>query len=137
MATAAPTKVYEVTDGSGIVIASWWPDGRGLVFWLDPLHSASFAAEGLPLVSLALGGGESKLLATTLAYPGWLSAGPGNRLALTEGAGRIEWNSKYLAVCDLVTRSRVSLANPAPTVRACSTSAPGRSGASALTGRTR
>ncbi len=112
-AAATPAKVYEAKDGSGIMMAGFWPDGRGLVFWLDPLHSASLAADGLPLVSLALGGGEPKPLATTLANPGWLSAGPGNRLAVTEGTGRIEWSSKNLAVCDLAAGSRVSLANPA------------------------
>src|SRR5438128_487698 len=38
-----PTRRY-FGRHEGIGLAGWWPDGKGLLFWRDPWHSASIAA---------------------------------------------------------------------------------------------
>jgi hypothetical protein len=59
-------------------LAGWWPDGRGLLAWVDEQSSASLAADGLPLVTVPLssgplsGGplsGTPATFGTTLVYP--------------------------------------------------------------------
>src|SRR5260370_15134693 len=65
-----------IADGdTGLRLAGWWPDGRGLLVWIDPQHSASLAADGMSLVGVGLDGGVHSL-ATTLGYSSWLSWSP-------------------------------------------------------------
>ncbi|MCL4439447.1 MAG: hypothetical protein M1609_02305 [Firmicutes bacterium] len=56
-----------VAPKAGIIVAGWWADGQGVLYWLDPLHSASLAADGLNLLSLRLGNAKSTRLAFSLA----------------------------------------------------------------------
>jgi dipeptidyl aminopeptidase/acylaminoacyl peptidase len=87
----------------GIVLAGWWPDGKGLLFWRDPWHSASLAADGLGLFSLPLGG-TPRLLVTALTYADWMAPAPSGRdLLLVAGGEREAWHNKRLVRCDVET----------------------------------
>ncbi len=87
-----------VAKAAGIVVAGWWPDGKGLLFWTDPQHSASLAADGLTLYSLPLAGGAPRPLTTTLPYPDWVVSSQRSVL-LVSGAGRIVWYQKTVSAC--------------------------------------
>lgn len=94
-------RVYLAPVADGVDLAGFWPDGRGLLFWSDPLHSASLAADGLGLFSLPFAGAKARLLATTLTYVPWLSWAPsGNQVAIVAGWERIAWAGKRLLICD-------------------------------------
>lgn len=98
-----PARWY-VADQAGIELASWWPDGKGILFWAQPLHNSSIAANGLPLQSLAVGTTEPIALPTMLLYPDWLSWHPSDGpLAMVAGGGRTVWDGKSMALCDTAT----------------------------------
>ncbi|OPY57658.1 MAG: translocation protein TolB [Pelotomaculum sp. PtaU1.Bin035] len=101
-----------VAPQAGIQVTAWWPDGKGLLYWLDPLHSASLAADGMGLWSLRLGDAEPKLLNTGLAHKGWLSLSPQGSLLMVTGGGRIVWAKKSLAAMDLASGSVQEFKNP-------------------------
>jgi TolB protein len=104
-------------EGDGIMLAGWWPDGRGLLFWRDPQHSTSMAADGLPLFSLRLGTGAPASLETTLTYEEWISWAPyGRRFVTVAGGGRFSWHDKSLAVCDVVAGRCTALPSAPGTV---------------------
>jgi TolB protein len=109
----ARTRRY-LARSSGIILAGWWPDGKGLLFWLDPYHSNSLAADGLQLFSMPLGG-PARPLTTALAY--WLTWSPsGREVLLVPGAGRMVWHGKSLARCDVRTAQCRVLPHPAGVV---------------------
>jgi len=108
----APVKQVEAPQ-AGIIIAGWWADGRGVLYWLDPLHSASLAADGLGLLSLRLGDVKPTHLATGLIHQGWLSQSPAGKLLMVTGSGRIIWNNKQLALGDPGAGSVKAIDNPA------------------------
>lgn len=96
--TGGPSVRRLVAKGEGIVVAGWWPDGKGLLFWTDPQHSASRAADGLTLYSLPLAGGAPHPLTTSLPYPDWIV--PSQRsVLLVSGSGRIVWYHKTVSTC--------------------------------------
>lgn len=88
---------------TGLLVADWWPDGQGLVFWPDPDHSSSVALDGLMLQSLALGSTSTRDLTKTPLYPDWRSWFPtGDQLLVVEQQGwRAAWDRKSLATCDV------------------------------------
>jgi TolB protein len=99
LTATAPALRYSA-PGAGIDLAGWSPDGKALVFWRDPMHSASLAADGLDLYSLPLGGKPHRL-ALTLPYTDWLAWAPtGHTLVVAAGAGREAWSGKSLFRCD-------------------------------------
>jgi len=100
-----------VAPQAGIQVTAWWPDGKGLLYWLDPLHSASLAADGMGLWSLRLGDTGPKLLTSGLAHRGWQSLSPQGSLLMVEGGGRIVWAGK-MATVDLESGSVQELKNP-------------------------
>jgi len=102
-----------VTPRDGIIVAGWWPDGRGLLYWLDWDHSGSLKADGLNLYSLQLGNTKPKLLANGLTYPEWLSLSPRGRLLMVTGGDRMIWHNKSLAMIDVASGSMQELRNPA------------------------
>lgn len=111
----APTEpaARYVAPQSGIELAGWWPDGRGLVFWEIPQHSMSLSADGAPLMTLPLDAGEPTTLARMLTYPEWLSWSPGgDRLLLVSGGGRAAWWPKVLAVCEVAAGTCRDLPQP-------------------------
>ena len=89
----APEKLLTAPKGVGIELARYWPDARGLLFWYDPMHSASLAADGLGLYSLPLAGGSPRYLATTLPYRSWVQPN-GRSILLIAGTTRIAWAGK-------------------------------------------
>ncbi|MDF9408393.1 MAG: translocation protein TolB [Pelotomaculum sp. PtaB.Bin013] len=101
-----------VVPQAGIQVAAWWPDGKGLLYWLDPLHSASLAADGMGLWSFRLGDAEPKLLSTGLAHKGWQSLSPQGSLLMVTGDWRIVWSRKSLATIDLASGIVQKLKNP-------------------------
>lgn len=112
----APTQHF-VASHSGIILADWWPTDRGLIFWIDPMHSASLLADGASLETLALTGKSPHELATTLADRTWLSWSPdGHHLVLVEGGGREIWRNKQLAACDVIAATCQALPQPANVV---------------------
>ncbi len=96
--------------GEGLLPAAWWPDGRGLLYWLDPLFSGSVAADGLPLESLPLGRAP-KALGVTLPYPTSLSLA-GDSAAIMLGPNREVWDDKAVALCALAAARCRKLSPP-------------------------
>lgn len=98
-------------------MAAFWPDGKGLLFWDDPLYSASLAADGLPLESVAPGG-RPRTLATTLVQRSLLAFVPGGgAVALQEGGDRYEMGGdKHVEVCALASARCTALGRPKGTV---------------------
>lgn len=97
---------------SGIQVAAWWPNGKGLLYWVDPQHSASLAADGMALWSLRFGDTEPKLLSTGLAHPGWQSLSSQGQLLMVAGGGREVWTGKDLIITDPRAGSTKELPNP-------------------------
>lgn len=98
-------------SGAGIQVAGWWPSGEGVFYWLNSLHSASLAADGMPLWSLRFGDAEPTLLSTGLAHPGWQALSPQGQLLMVTGGGRTIWRGKSLTITDPGTGSS-TLPNP-------------------------
>jgi dipeptidyl aminopeptidase/acylaminoacyl peptidase len=102
----APVIRYR-SAGNALDLAGWWPDGGGLLAWIDAQSSASLAADGLPLVSVPLASaptqpGKAVSLGLTLVYPAFVSVSRGAGVAaISAGADRYEWDSKNIAVCAL------------------------------------
>ena len=72
-----------------LVLAGWWPGGRGILAWLMPQDSASLAADGLGLWYQPVAGGQPRFLGKTLVKESFLVWSPtGRRLAMVEGGGR-------------------------------------------------
>lgn len=104
---------------SGIILLGWWPDGKGLLYRLDPQFSASMAADGLPLYTLRLGAAP-RALPVTLGYPEYMAPSPsGRRVLLVAGGDRENWNNKSLRICAIETAACHAL--PKPPVQSRST----------------
>ena len=104
---------------AGIKVAAWWPNGKGVLYWSDSLHSASLAADGLGLWSLRFDEGEPKLLSTGLAYPEWLSFSPKGLLLMVTGSGRIVWAEKTMAIVTLESERTKVLPSPLTSPDGC------------------
>jgi len=104
---------HALARGNGILTGSWWPDGHGLVYWIDPMHSASLAADGVKLETIDLRTDKTAYLATTLPYRNWIAWGPGDRVAIVAGGPRLDWTGKSVLQC--------LAAIPARAVQACVT----------------
>ncbi|HEC35587.1 MAG TPA: hypothetical protein ENI39_03530, partial [Anaerolineae bacterium] len=106
-AGSEPIELYALPSPpqDGLILAGWTPDGQSILFWRDPLFSASAAADGLPLLRLPLDGGEPVEVADfTLLHPDFWSVSPtGQQMALTVGSGRETWTNKRIVLLDLDT----------------------------------
>lgn len=99
-----PVKRLDLSDtGTGIEMAKWWPDGKGLLYWTNFTHSSSMRADGLGLGSLGLEEPSPQNIATTLCYKEWLSFNPRGKLLMVKGRGRELWEEKKLALVDIKT----------------------------------
>jgi WD40-like Beta Propeller Repeat len=78
-------------------LVTWSPDGRWLFFYVDPMGSASIAADGLELRALRVADGHVATVATMLMYPDYLTW-CGASLVLTGGGDRIATHHKRLLV---------------------------------------
>lgn len=90
-----------IVERAGAKIAGWSTDGKQVLYWVDPLHSASLAADGMALMSIPAIGGNPRQMADSLGYRDWLSFGPKNLLVAVTGNGREAWSNKGLTVIDL------------------------------------
>jgi len=107
-----PVELYAIPGPpqDGLILAGWaaGEPSPSLLFWRDPLFSASAAADGLPLLRLPLDGGEPLEVADfTLLHPDFWSGSPtGRQIALTAGAGRETWTNKRIVLVNLETGDR-------------------------------
>jgi TolB protein len=106
--------VYTLADYGYAVLAGWWPDGKGLLFWNDPAGSASIAADGLALDSLELSDMKLRSLATTLVYQDWVAWSPdGRTVAVVAGGDREIWYSaKHVELCAMPAATCHAVALP-------------------------
>jgi hypothetical protein len=106
---ARPVRRY-VAHGAGISLIGWYRGTTGLLFWPDPNHSASIAADGLDLVALPQKGKLTRLV-TMVPHREWLAfdAARDSVLAVA-GQFRMAWTSKKLERCNLT----VLRCNPLP-----------------------
>jgi hypothetical protein len=96
--TGRPVR-HLLAKGQGLLLAAWWRTGRGLLYWEDPQHSASIAADGLPLYTLSLATDRSLLLADTLPYRSWIAESPTDMVAIVAGGPRLAWADKTVLQC--------------------------------------
>lgn len=73
------------------------PDGRWVLFAIDPQGSASLAADGLALQAVSTRGGPPHTIATGLLAPDYRAWCAG-KLVLTAGADRVAAHHKWLIV---------------------------------------
>jgi hypothetical protein len=73
------------------------PDGRWVLYTIDPFGSASIPADGLQLKAIRVTGGRSYALPLGLLYDDY-RAWCGNRLVMTAGGDRIAVHGKRLIV---------------------------------------
>jgi hypothetical protein len=83
-------------DGPAVPL-SLSPDGRWLVFAIDPMSSGSIMADGLDLLIVSTQGGALHHLGVALAYPDYL-AWCGGRLVYVQGRDRVAIHAKRLLV---------------------------------------
>jgi dipeptidyl aminopeptidase/acylaminoacyl peptidase len=114
----ARTRTALHVPGAPVEVATWWPDGKGVVFWADSDGSSSLAADGLPLESVDLATGHVRTLATTLVHLDWLAWSPsGTTLAVVAGPNRSVWDSgRHLDLCSIPGDTCKTLNQPADTV---------------------
>jgi hypothetical protein len=73
------------------------PDGKWILYAIDPMGSASLAADGLTLRAIRATGGRSYVVGFGLLHAGYLTW-CGNRLVMTAGGDRIAVHAKRLIV---------------------------------------
>ncbi|MGN6475046.1 MAG: hypothetical protein ACTHK4_15545 [Mycobacteriales bacterium] len=97
-------RVIATHRGGILDVAGWWPDGSGVLAWIDPMGSGSIAADGLRLYDFDVHGGR-RFLGGTLEYRPWIAASQvRNEVALIVGGDRELTNQhKHLVVCSLST----------------------------------
>jgi TolB protein len=115
---STPTRVpYSPAAGDGIILGGWWPNERGLYLWPDPLHSASIAADGLDLLSVALPEAKVVSLGTTLPTPRVLAFSPdGSQVVVMTGGFRFIGQNKTLERCFVGSNQCTPIPQPAGSV---------------------
>lgn len=73
------------------------PHGQGLLYWIDPMQSASLAADGQSVYELRTPGAQPVKLGVTVGET--ISVGPAGRLALGAGGNRYAWVTKSVETC--------------------------------------
>jgi dipeptidyl aminopeptidase/acylaminoacyl peptidase len=96
-----PPAVVTTSKGNVLDLAGWWPDGSGLLYWLDSQGSASLASDGLSLESAGLAGRPPRQLSRMLVHGSWLALSAGGRsLAAVSGGDRVIWSGgKHIVIC--------------------------------------
>jgi dipeptidyl aminopeptidase/acylaminoacyl peptidase len=82
--------------GSGVELLGWSPDSRWILFAVDPMHSASIAADGLTVQAVSTSG-RVATIAPALVYRDY-SAWCGRSFVLTSGGNRMATADKKLVV---------------------------------------
>ena len=80
-----------------LALVAWSADSRWLLFYVDPMGSASIVADGIRLRAIRATGGQARKLVVTLGYPDYL-AWCGRRLVATAGASRLATENKWLVL---------------------------------------
>ncbi len=99
-------------SGYGLIVAGWSPDGSRVLYWIDPVFSASLLADGAPLYTVpAEGGATVQLAEAVLLHPDFLVLGPPDtdRVAVIVGGYRGTSTNKVLHVLSLSTGQDVAL----------------------------
>jgi hypothetical protein len=78
-------------------LVEWSPNGKWLFFYIDPMGSASLAADGLELRVLRVSSGSTRTVAGLLMYPDYMTW-CGSTLVLTAGGDRLATHNKRLVV---------------------------------------
>lgn len=89
--------VFRARRQDSVEVVGGSPDGKWILFAVDPLNSASLAADGLTVQVVSARGGPVHTIAPSLlgfGYRAWC----GNTLVLTAGIDRIAAHDKWLAV---------------------------------------
>ncbi|MGV8125053.1 MAG: hypothetical protein AB2L14_35340 [Candidatus Xenobiia bacterium LiM19] len=109
-------EVYSMGSKSpdGIWYCDWTPDGRELLFFVQPGHGLSAMADGIPLKVVDTEGGKPRELdSRMLNYDDFREYSPdGKYLAITDGSSRETWTDKHIAIIELSTGKK-SLLTPA------------------------
>ncbi|MGA2520421.1 MAG: hypothetical protein ABSG81_06340 [Acidimicrobiales bacterium] len=102
--SGGPAVTWYATTGNSIDLDGWWPDGGGILFWLDVGSSSSVASDGLTLYSQGRGA-SPRALATTLVNTSWVVPSPtGDTVAVVAGGDRFVWGGgKNVETCGLAT----------------------------------
>ena len=87
--------VFAHRESGPVIVLRLSGDGRWLFFAIDPMASASIAADGLDLLVVSTHGGPVHHLGLTLAYPDYLTWCAG-RLVYAQGPDRIAVHAKRL-----------------------------------------
>lgn len=98
----ATPRTVTTEDGSILDVAGWWPDGTGILAWLDFQGSGSLAEDGLPLLDVSVASGHRhRLTKSMLQYEGWLATSRlKDKVALIAGGDRELTNRhKHLVIC--------------------------------------
>jgi dipeptidyl aminopeptidase/acylaminoacyl peptidase len=77
------------------------PQREGILFWVDPDQSNSYAADGLSVYEVKAPVAKAIRLAVTVGDT--VSIGPEGRLAIGAGGNRYAWITKYVVTCDAAT----------------------------------
>jgi len=100
-------EVYSMGSKSpdGIWYCDWTPDGRELLFFVQPGHGLSAMADGVPLKAVSTDGGKPRDLdSRMLIYDDFREFSPdGKFLAVADGGSRETWTDKHIAVIELST----------------------------------
>ena len=72
------------------------PDGKWILYAIDPYGSASYPADGLTTRAVRITGGRSYVVSSGLAFGGDYSAWCGGGLVVTAGTNRIATTHKWL-----------------------------------------
>lgn len=101
-----------IAPAAGIWLVAWWPDGKGILYWEDPFHGASIAADGLELCSLPIGSKKPVRFTVGLTNRCWFSLASDGRLLRVAGAGRETWTNKWLEICNIKNQTAVRIEIP-------------------------
>jgi dipeptidyl aminopeptidase/acylaminoacyl peptidase len=77
------------------------PHREGILFWVDPDQSNSYAADGLSVYEVKAPVAMAIRLAVTVGDT--VSIGPDGRFAIGAGGNRYAWITKYVVTCDAAT----------------------------------
>lgn len=86
------------------------PHREGILYWADPMQSASLAADGMSVYELRSPGARPVELGVTVGDA--VSAGPAGKLALGAGGDRYAWISKRVETCNVSRARCTSIALP-------------------------
>lgn len=91
----------------GVVVL---PRREGVLYWVDPDQSNSYAADGLSLYALRAPMAKPITLAVTVGDT--VSVGPGGRLAIGAGGNRYAWITKNVVTCNAASARCRNIVTP-------------------------